>query len=110
MALGALVAGESVMAVSRRFSLNHKTVIEWRDAAGLGSTHVEPQKKAEIGERVVLLLDRILTTLQAQSAAFDDPAWLKKHPPSEAAILYGVLADKAIYLAASLEAQDEDGP
>lgn len=108
--LAALLAGDSASRVSRELRVARTTVLTWRDQAGIGATPVRPERREAINARVVDLLDQILATLRAQAAAFDDPAWLKEHPPSEAATLWGVLADKAIYLGATLEAPDDDDP
>lgn len=107
--LAALVAGESASRVSRQFSVSRTTVLTWRDQAGIGATPVRPERREAINERVIALLDQILDTLRAQAAAFNDPAWLKEHTPTEAGTLWGILADKAIYLGSTLEAPgDED--
>ena len=108
--LAALVAGESPRYVSRRFSVSRTTVLTWRDQAGIGTTPVRPETREALNDRVIALLDQILATLRAQAAAFDDPAWLKGHTPAEAGTLWGILADKAIYLGATLEAPDEADP
>lgn len=108
-ALAALLAGQSVSAVAREHRLSRKTLITWRDTAGLGSTHVPQEKRAEIGDRVIAHVDGLLVTLQAIAATVNDPAWLKKYSPAEVGTLYGILADKAIYLGATLEPpEDED--
>ena len=105
--LAALLAGQSITKTAAEYGLNKATVIAWRDAAGLGTSWVEPEKRAEIGGMVADWLASTIRTLRAQADAFDDPKWYKRHAPSEAAVLYGVLADKGIRL---LEAQVADEP
>lgn len=101
--LAALLAGQSVTKVAEQFALNHKTVIEWRNAAGVGSTHVEPEKRAEIGGLVADLLRDVLTTLSVQAVAFRDEAWLRESDPAAAATNFGILADKAFRILSALE-------
>jgi transposase-like protein len=98
------LSGQSVAAVARAFHLNHKTVIEWRNAAGLGSTHVEPEKKALIGDLTVANLRETLTTLRLQAEQFRDPDWLRRQSAEGAAVLYGVMSDKAFRLLEALDA------
>lgn len=107
-AVASLLAGQSLRSVARDFGIGRATIIAWRDQAGIGPTTVGPHKRGDIGERVVALLDQILATLRAQALAVDDPAWLKGYSPAEVGTLFGVLADKAIYLAATLEPADDD--
>lgn len=101
--LSALLAGQSVTKVAEEFRLSHTTVIAWRDAAGLGSTHVEPEKRAEMGELIADYLRETLTTLSVQARFARDETWLGKQPASEVAVLHGVLTDKAIRILSALE-------
>ncbi len=105
--LAALLAGQSVTRVAEQFKLNHKTVIEWRNASGFGTTQVEPEKRAEIGLLVGELLRDVLTTLSVQAVAFRDEAWLRESDPAQAATNFGVLADKAFRILAALESGSE---
>lgn len=101
--LAALLAGQSVTKVAEEFRLSHTTVIAWRDAAGLGSTHVEPEKRADLGGLIADYLRETLTTLSVQARAFRNEAWLAEQPASEVAVLHGVLTDKAIRILSALE-------
>ena len=109
--LAALLAGQSVSAVARDYHLNHATVIAWRDAAGLGSTLVQQEKRAEIGDLVSDYLRAVLGTLEVQARIFSDESWLKRQDAADAAVLHGVLTDKAIRLLEALDAGDANsGP
>lgn len=104
--LAALLAGQSVTQVAAQYELGHATVVAWRDAAGLGSTVVQPQKRAELGELIGVYLRETLTTLSVQARFARDEAWLGKQPASEVAVLHGVLTDKAIRILSALEPDD----
>lgn len=106
-ALAALLAGQSVSQVAREYHLNRATVIAWRDAAGLGSTPVQPEKRAEIGEQVADYLRAVLGTLAIQARVFADEGWLKRQDAADAAVLHGVLTDKAIRLLEALDPGDD---
>jgi transposase-like protein len=107
--LAALLAGQSVSAVAESYSLSRSTVVAWRNSAGLGSTHVEQEKKSELGDLIADYLREVLTTLSVQARAFRDEAWLGKQPASEVAVLHGVLTDKAIRILGALDPGDEPG-
>ncbi len=104
--MAALLAGQSVNSVARDYKISKATVIAWRNAAGLnGSTPVQPQKKAEIGDLIANYLRNVLRTLSVQAEQFSDKSWLAKQPGSEAAVLHGVLADKAIRILEALDTE-----
>jgi transposase-like protein len=105
--LSALLAGQSISSVAREYRIDRASVIAWRNAAGIGSTPVQPQKRVEIGDLLSDYLREVLGTLAVQARTFRDEAWLRKQDASEAAVLHGVLTDKAIRL---LEALDPGGP
>ncbi len=101
--LAALLAGQGVSELAREHQLSRSTIINWRDAAGIGSTPVQPQKKGEISDLVTDLLREVLTTLQLQAVEFRDPEWLKKQGAADVAVLFGVVADKGLRLLSAIE-------
>lgn len=103
----ALLSGQSVSAVAREYRVSRSTVTLWRDTAGLGSTPVRQEKRAEIGDLLSDYLRKVLGTLAIQADTFSDTAWLRRQDASEAAVLHGVLCDKAVRL---LEALDPGEP
>jgi len=102
-AMAALLAGQSVSAVAREYKISRQSVQRWRDKAGIDRTPVEQEKAAFLGDQVVDYVSELLTTLQVQAVAFRDIAWLKAQSADQAAVLHGVLADKAVRI---LEAID----
>lgn len=101
--LAALLAGQSVGEVARQFKLSHPTVIDWRDKAGLGSTHVGPKTKDAIGELVLAYLRSTLSSLAVQADNAADSEWIKKYGPADAATLFGVMSDKGFRLLEALQ-------
>lgn len=106
--MAALLTGQSVSEVARTYHLNKATVIAWRDAAGLGSTTVQPESRAEIGELVVDYLRAVLGTLAVQARVFGEESWIKQQDAADAAVLHGVLTDKAFRLLEALDPGDGD--
>jgi transposase-like protein len=108
--LAALLTGQSVTAVSLEYKLSHATVISWRDAAGLGSTRVQPKIHADIGELVLAHVRASLLALETQAGVACDAAWLKRHSPADLAVLFGVISDKSHRILAALESTDQPVP
>lgn len=102
--MAALLAGQSVNSVAKEYKIPKGTVSGWKDKA-LGVVTEATQKRDEIGGKLYAYLLASLDALKAQSIVFADPAWLRKQPANELAVLHGVLTDKAIRL---LEAQSAD--
>lgn len=95
--MAALLAGQSAASLSAEYHIPDATIRSWK-AKGSGVAGVDDEKKAEIGELLMAYLQANLIALQAQVKVFSDPDWLKKQPASEAAVLHGVMTDKAIRL------------
>jgi transposase-like protein len=95
--MAALLTGQSVSAVAKEYKIPKGTVSSWRER----STHVvaeDATQKASLDEALSAYVHASLVTLTRQVELFRDESWLKKQPASEAAVLHGVLADKAIRL------------
>lgn len=111
-ALAALLAGQSFTQVSVAFGIPAGTLKSWksRDVAGLDHPDASgaTTKKERIGDLLLEYLEENLTTLKEQVKVFRDETWLKNQSASEAAVLHGVLADKAVRLLEGLA--PDDGP
>ena len=103
--IAALLAGQSVREVAKTYKIPPSTVAGW-SLAHNAPDPMDPSTKKEIGVLILDYLREVLTTLVAQQEVFRDATWLRQQPASEAAVLHGVLADKAIRL---LEAMAPDG-
>lgn len=106
--MAALLSGQSLSKVAKEYKIPKSTVANWSaDARRYGT--VPNQKRERVGELLVAYLEASLETLHKQVGLFADEGWLFKQPASEAAVLHGVIADKAIrLLEAFAEDPDED--
>ena len=100
--LAALLTGQSINSVAREYSIPKGTISNWKNR---GVPNLDAKK--DIGELLIGYLEANLETLRAQVETFRDPAWLKKQTASDAAVLHGVLTDKAIRLLEALSVDDE---
>lgn len=101
----ALLTGQSVSSVAKEYNIPKGTVSNWK-RYGVGGTAERTQKKNDrIGQLLLQYLEANLEALRVQSEVFADPSWLKKQHASDAAVLHGVMTDKAVRL---LEAFGDD--
>jgi hypothetical protein len=104
--LAALLTGQSIDAVADEYKLPRGTVLDWKRQARLAVDMVRTEKTGETD--IVGLLDaylaRNLETVAIQAEAFRDRTWIFKYSPSEAAVLHGVLVDKAVRILQASEA------
>lgn len=97
--MAALLEGQSVRDVARKYDLPRGTVGHWASELHRdGRPVVSDSKKQEIGELLLDYLRANLATLKAQAELFAQADWLKKQEASQAAVLHGVMTDKAIRL------------
>ncbi len=105
--MAALLTGQSVGALAAEYQIPAATIRSWK-ARGSGIAGVDQEKKIEIGDLLMAYLRANLAALEAQAEVFADPVWLKKQPASEAAVLHGVMADKAVRLLEAFGRNDSD--
>jgi len=112
--MAALLAGQSVPDTARQYRLPISTIRNWRmDIPPSQLIEVQLQKREEIGDLLLDYLSTALVTLQLQAQHFGDADWLTKQQADAAAVLHGVITDKAIRLLEALEAgrrEQEDDP
>ena len=100
-AMAALLAGQGVTEVAEEYHLPTSTVSRWRTEA-----RAEAGRSEDVGALLLDYLQENLTTLRAQAIAFRESRWLAEQDAADAAVLHGVMTDKAIRL---LEALDGSG-
>jgi hypothetical protein len=102
--LAALVAGQGLEAAAEEYKVPLGTVKAWRHRmkGAASETLATTERSEEIGELLVEYLHANLTTLKAQTVVFSDPEWIKKQNAADAAVLHGVMTDKAIRLLEAL--------
>jgi transposase-like protein len=100
--MAALLAGQSVSSVAKEYNIPKGTVSGWRKQArefvAGGRAGSDPKKGERVGDLLIEYLEANLITLKQQVEAFGDPVWLKKQTASDAAVLHGVMTDKAVRL------------
>lgn len=96
--MAALLAGQSLGSIAKEYDMPKSTVSRWKN----GKVPMNGTQKKEIGDLIVRYLETNLEALQAQAEAFKNPEWLKKQTASDAAVLHGVMTDKAVRLLEAL--------
>lgn len=106
------MTGQSVDAVAEQYKLPRGTVLDWKRQAKLATDMVRTEKSGETD--ILALIDtylaRNLETVALQAEQFRDRDWLLKYAPSEAAVLHGVLVDKAVRILQAAEAANGAEP
>lgn len=107
-ALAALLAGQSISQVAAEYKIPDGTLKAWssrlRTSPEVVAVATEPtgKRSEEIGDLLLQYLRANLTTLAAQQQVFRDPSWLRQQNAADAAVLHGVLTDKAVRLLEAL--------
>jgi transposase-like protein len=103
--MAALLTGQSVSSIAKQYDIPKGTVSNWkRNTSG---TIKRTQKTEHIGELLIRYLQSNLEALSAQAEQFKDHDWLRKQTASDAAVLHGVMTDKAIRLLEALSKSSE---
>ena len=103
--MAALLAGQSVSSIAREYDIPKTTVSRWKNS---GIPISGTQKTEHIGELLVKYLETNLEALSVQAEQFKDHDWLRKQTASDAAVLHGVMTDKAIRLLEALSKSSEN--
>lgn len=98
--MAALMAGQSLSQASKEYDVPRSTVARWGRSID-EAPKIGTQKKA-IGELIVEYLETNLIALRAQAEVFSNREWLMNQEASQAAVLHGVMTDKAIRLLEAL--------
>ena len=107
--LAALLEGQNVSQVAREFHIDRATVIQWRRAAGIDTSHsVSQEKSDQIGELVLRHVASSLRALEALAGVTTNREWLEKQSAENVAVFYGVVADKSHRVLAALEPEQAD--
>ena len=104
--MAALLTGQSVSSIAREYDIPKGTVSNWK--RNTGDTIKRTQKTEHIGELLIRYLQSNLEALSAQAEQFKDHEWLRKQTASDAAVLHGVMTDKAIRLLEALSKTSEN--
>lgn len=107
-AMAALLQGQSINQVSREYKIPRSTVGAWAQQARGGVQPIPDGKKAEVGDLLLRYLEANLQALEAQARVFSDHAWLQQQTADSAAVLHGVMTDKAVRLLEALSKASTD--
>lgn len=107
--MAALLEGQSIRQIAERFNLSKSVVQNWRGGLTLEQKAQVQSQKRDFGELLAGYLAANLAALQVQAEQFADRAWLAKQDASEAAVLHGVMVDKAVRLLEAAEPSPEPG-
>ena len=104
--MAALLAGQSISQVSKDYNMPRGTVASIKarlDDSQKEALHtVAYTKKEQVGGLIIDYLVANLSALRAQAELFSDPEWLRKQHADSAAVLHGVMTDKAVRLIEAL--------
>jgi DNA-binding MarR family transcriptional regulator len=98
--MAALLAGQGVNELSREFNIPHQTISDMRKTLEKNGYF---GIKKDLGTQILELLETQLNALKSIATEVGRPEYIQKQPASEAAVLYGVIADKAFRIASALE-------
>src|SRR5215831_4806541 len=101
-AVAAVLAGQALTEVARRYRLSKQTVNEWVQADPRTVRTDHQARAAQITDRLFDILNVHLDTLSAQLQAATRPAWLEKQSAAELAALVAVERDTTLRLLAGL--------
>lgn len=112
--MAALLAGQRVAEIAGEHNVPRRTISNWKrtlqKSGAFEMAESGPEKRIAnlIGEYLI----KALETLCAQAEYFKDPAFLRGQAASEAAVLHGVMFDKAIRIleAAQQATESEEAP
>jgi hypothetical protein len=106
--IAALLAGQGVTEVASRFKLDKSVVSRIKATIPPDQLQQLATKKGEeFGELLADYLRETIITLREQAKYFRTKEWLKLQSASEAAVLHGVCADKALRLLEAIERANE---
>lgn len=104
--MAALLAGQSISQVAKEYKIPKGTVSYWKNNTSMGREN--PTQKKEIGDLLIEYLRANLEALKAQAEHFKDVRWLSRQSADSAAVLHGVMTDKAIRLIEALSRVDDE--
>jgi argininosuccinate lyase len=107
--MAALLAGQGINEIAEAYHLPARTIRQW-SGQDEQFAEVRQQKRASLDELINEYVEEVFTTLSVQARHFRDLAWLKNQPANEAAVLHGVLTDKAIRILSAAEPVNDPAP
>mgnify|MGYP000873041024 FL=1 len=99
LAIYSLLTGNSYEYVSKEFDIPEGTLKSWKSevlGSRSGASIVASEKKHQIGDLLLGLLEQEIITLQAIARMAANEDWSSKQEANDLAMFYGVMQDKAV--------------
>lgn len=106
--VAALLSGQSVCEVAREYNIPRGTVSAWKSRRGPKTVATDATQKKEIGDLILEYLRANLETLKVQAELFRDRKWISRQSADSAAVLHGVMTDKAIRILEALSKEEQN--
>lgn len=109
-ALSALLAGQGVNEVARKYKLPKATVSRLKNSIGPEQLEqVETQKRSSIADLIEGHLSASLKAAQAIARRVEtDDQWFAKQNAADVGVLYGILTDKSIRILEAAEGESSE--
>lgn len=109
--MAALLEGQSVSSVAKKYEIPKGTVSRWKKTAlSEGVREERTQKEAgDIGDLLLELLRTNVESLIAISKTTQDAEWIKEQDAAELATFFGVKHDKVVRMVEALNRSDAEG-
>lgn len=112
------MAGQSVSKVADDFDIPRSTIANWSSKLNQAGVPIVPnQKREEIGDRLVSLINKMIDAQYAMLEVMTEKDYLRKQDLAELSVAFGVSNDKLDRILARLSdapndttANDTDGP
>jgi transposase-like protein len=104
--MAALLTGQSISGVAREYKIPKGTVYYWKSQR-VDSPKLSDPKRERMGQLIIEYVEAALLALKAQAVVFANEKYITKQSASEAAVLHGVLADKAIRILEGIATNNE---
>lgn len=104
-AIAALLEGQGVTEVARRYNLPHPTVSNLKSS--LSSTQLNEVRQEKVEELAALIENHLHTSLQAAAniaKQTENADWRNKQTADDLGVFYGILTDKAVRILEAAEA------
>lgn len=101
--LAALLAGQDISTISKKYKIPSSTIRNWKSAAKM-SDAIEQETKYRVGDLLVRYLEKSLNAAAVQADHFANTDWLDSQNAADLAVLHGILVDKAVRIIEALAA------
>lgn len=107
--MAALLAGQSVSKVADDFDIPRSTIANWSSKLNQAGVPIVPnQKREEIGDRLVTLINKMLDAQLAMLEVMTEKDYLRKQDLAELSVAFGVSNDKLDRILARLSNASND--